>query len=184
MNAGASPVGRAFAIRNCDAYFTGVRLESIDPVTRRYVPAIGAAAEHVRAIRAQAEATGRRVGVYTRGEIVCRPNQREAEEYYHYAVDESADWGAVDYRLQRTAPPGEDRAAFELRRRNHIHGFPIVGTPDAVATLLAQVSEAGFDGLAIGFVNYLDELPYFRDEVLPRLQRAGLRATGAYARAV
>jgi hypothetical protein len=25
-------------------------------------------------------------------------------------------------------------------------------------------------------VNYTDELPFFRDEVLPRLQRLGLRA--------
>jgi hypothetical protein len=27
----------------------------------------------------------------------------------------------------------------------------------------------------MGFVNYLDELPYFVQEVMPRLQRRGLR---------
>ncbi len=175
MNAGASPVGRAFAIRNCDAYFTGVRLESVDPATGRFVPAIDAAAEHVRAIRAEAATLARRVSVFTRGEIVCRPTQREAEEYYHYAVDENADWGAIDYRLKPKVPREADPAAFERLRKNHIHGFPIVGTPDAVAALLARVSEAGFDGIALGLVNYLDELPYFCEEVLPRLERAGLR---------
>jgi sugar phosphate isomerase/epimerase len=40
---------------------------------------------------------------------------------------------------------------------------------------LATLSEAGFDGVGLSFVNYLDELPYFRDEVLARLERMGLR---------
>jgi FMNH2-dependent dimethyl sulfone monooxygenase len=29
--------------------------------------------------------------------------------------------------------------------------------------------------MAFGLVNYIDELPYFRDEVLPRMVRLGLR---------
>jgi FMNH2-dependent dimethyl sulfone monooxygenase len=32
-------------------------------------------------------------------------------------------------------------------------------------------------GIAVSFVNYLDDLPYFCDEVLPRLARMGLRET-------
>jgi len=31
-------------------------------------------------------------------------------------------------------------------------------------------------GIALSFVNYLDELPSFRDEVLPRLVRLGARS--------
>ncbi len=31
-------------------------------------------------------------------------------------------------------------------------------------------------GIGFSFVNYLDELPYFAQEVLPRLQRLGLHA--------
>lgn len=175
MNAGASPTGRAFAVRNSDANFTGVRLQSIDAATGAFMPAIDEAAEHVRTIRAQATAAGRAVAVYTCGEIVCRPTQREADDYYHYAVDENADWGAIDHRLRQIGPPNEDPAAFERRRQDHIHGFPIVGTPDQVASTLERVSQAGFDGIALTFINYLNELPFFCDEVLPRLQRAGLR---------
>jgi hypothetical protein len=37
------------------------------------------------------------------------------------------------------------------------------------------VSAAGFAGMCFSFVNYLDEFPFFRDEVLPRLERLGLR---------
>jgi len=34
---------------------------------------------------------------------------------------------------------------------------------------------AGLDGMAINFVDYLTELPYFAAEVLLRLERLGLR---------
>ena len=54
-------------------------------------------------------------------------------------------------------------------------GLPIVGDPDYVATQLSILSQAGLTGIGVSFVNYIDELPYFCDEVLPRLERQGLR---------
>jgi dimethylsulfone monooxygenase len=53
--------------------------------------------------------------------------------------------------------------------------YPLIGDPDDVAAELAKISAAGFIGTTITFVNYVDEFPYFRDEVLPRLERMGLR---------
>jgi alkanesulfonate monooxygenase SsuD/methylene tetrahydromethanopterin reductase-like flavin-dependent oxidoreductase (luciferase family) len=50
-----------------------------------------------------------------------------------------------------------------------------VGDPDCIAAELANLSAAGFDGIAVSLVNYADELPYFAAEVLPRLSRLGLR---------
>jgi alkanesulfonate monooxygenase SsuD/methylene tetrahydromethanopterin reductase-like flavin-dependent oxidoreductase (luciferase family) len=55
-------------------------------------------------------------------------------------------------------------------------GLPIVGDPDHVAAQLADLSKAGLTGIAISLVNYIDELPYFVDEVCGRLERMGLRA--------
>jgi alkanesulfonate monooxygenase SsuD/methylene tetrahydromethanopterin reductase-like flavin-dependent oxidoreductase (luciferase family) len=52
-----------------------------------------------------------------------------------------------------------------------------VGDPDAVAREFSRLRAAGLDGLAINFVDYLEELPYFAAEVLPRLDRLGLRST-------
>jgi len=40
---------------------------------------------------------------------------------------------------------------------------------------LNRLHAAGFDGAAIDFVNYLDELPYFVQEVIPRLERMSIR---------
>ena len=54
-------------------------------------------------------------------------------------------------------------------------GLPMVGDPDDVAKALADLSKAGLTGIAISLVNYADELPFFCDEVLPRLERMGLR---------
>ena len=57
----------------------------------------------------------------------------------------------------------------------------MIGTPDDVAAELAKISAAGFIGTTITFVNYVDEFPYFRDEVLPRLERLGLRQSAKVA---
>ena len=38
------------------------------------------------------------------------------------------------------------------------------------------LSDAGLNGVAFGLVNYIDDFPFFRAEVLPRLERLGLRA--------
>jgi len=54
-------------------------------------------------------------------------------------------------------------------------GLRIVGTPDQVADQIAALAKAGLRGIALSLVNYADELPYFCDEVLPRLERMGLR---------
>ena len=63
------------------------------------------------------------------------------------------------------------------------HGtFPLVGDPDHIAAELERISEAGLAGVAMGFVNYVEEFPAFAAEVLPRLERRGLRAAKARSR--
>ena len=52
------------------------------------------------------------------------------------------------------------------------------GDSPAVAEQLADLSRGGLRGIGVSFVNYLDELPYFAAEVLPRLERAGVREQG------
>ena len=66
-----------------------------------------------------------------------------------------------------------------LTQRSHyaqgMGGLPIVGEPDYVAEQIADLSKAGLTGIAISLVNYLNELPYFIDAVIGRLERMGLR---------
>jgi alkanesulfonate monooxygenase SsuD/methylene tetrahydromethanopterin reductase-like flavin-dependent oxidoreductase (luciferase family) len=64
---------------------------------------------------------------------------------------------------------------LRIHQANGLGGLPLVGDPNFIATQLADLSAAGFDGIAVSLVNYVDELPYFAAEVLPRLSRLGLR---------
>jgi FMNH2-dependent dimethyl sulfone monooxygenase len=172
MNAGASPTGRAFAIRNCDAFFTNAMGLSVEQQ-----------GEVVQAAQAEARAFGRNLDVYTVGVVTCRPTQREAEDYYHYAVVENADWASVDDILAAKNITADKMTAAEFQRTrlqqaNGMGGLPLVGTPERICELLTDLARAGLRGIGVSFVNYLAELPYFCAEVLPRLARTGLRAAG------
>jgi len=54
-------------------------------------------------------------------------------------------------------------------------GLRLTGSPDDIARDLAAIHAAGITGIGFSFVNYLKEMPYFCEEVIPRLIRAGLR---------
>jgi len=113
--------------------------------------------------------------------VICRPTQQEADDYYHHVNIDNADWGAIDGMLAnksmtpQTMPPEEYEAKRRFFASNSIGGYPFVGTPDRIAEELAIISQAGVRGIGLSFVNFLDEVPYFCDEVLPRLERRGIR---------
>ena len=185
MNAGSSGAGQAFAMRNCDAFFTSTgaaRLavagtaEAVDEAKmfERIV-------KQVNDIKADGRQYGREIEVYTQGQVICRPTQREAEEYHHHVNVECADWSAIDgmLALKNITPQNTAAAEFAAKRTSlatsGVGGYPFVGSPDRIADEFANLSRAGFRGLAVSFVNYVNDVPYFADEVLPRLARMGLR---------
>jgi len=169
MNAGASPVGQAFAIRNCDAFFLQASRTSLQQT-----------AQYVSTAKDQARQQGRELGVYTVGVITCRPTEKQAKDYYHHSIVEHADWAAVDgiLALKNITPDNTAPEKYQAIRSGYAEGMgglPIVGDPDHVVRQLGELSQAGLTGVAVSFVNYLDDLPFFCDEVLPRLERIGLR---------
>lgn len=164
MSAAHSPAGRAFAAAAADTIFTTF-VEIAD----------GAAT--VADMRARAP----RLGVFTAAHVVCRPTQAEADDYYeHYAVT-AADAGALDRHMaMKAATSGShDPIAYARHAKRFAGGagtYPLVGPPDRIADELAAIARAGFGGVALSFVDYLGELPYFLATVLPLLARAGVRA--------
>ncbi len=167
MNAAGSQEGRQFASKNADFLFC----ISVDPDQSR---------QEVIDIKESAAAIGRNAGVFTLCHVVCRPTQKEAEDYLNYYANENADWDAVDnlMRLQGMHAQSFPKEALEMLRGRFAAGhgtFPLVGDPDHVAKELARVADAGFAGCTLSFVDYAKEFPYFRDEVLPRLEKMGLR---------
>jgi FMNH2-dependent dimethyl sulfone monooxygenase len=169
MNAGASEVGQAFAVKNCDAFFFQASRTSLDET-----------AQSAKKAQDAARAQGRDIGCYTVGVITCRPTRKEAEEYFHHCIVERADWSAVDsiLALRKISAETVGMEKFLMHRSQYAQGnggLPIVGDPDHVAKQLADLAGAGLTGIAVSLVNYYDELPYFADEVIGRLERMGLR---------
>ena len=172
MNAGYSPAGRAFAMRNCELLLTSlVDLES----GRRDV-------EEVRGTARREH--GRDIQLIATAYIVCRPTAKEAEEFHHYYANEHADWEAADHLMELAGIhaqffPPEHYQQFRERFAAGHGTYPIVGDPDYVSAELARIAQAGFAGVGFSFVDYLGELPLFCDEVLPRLEARNLRLPAA-----
>ena len=188
MNAGASPAGRAFAIRNCDAFFTSLssaRIMKAEPggyAASSDVDLIELTAQNVAGIKAEAQAQGREIEVYTQGQVICRQTQKEAEDYYHWANVENAEWPAIDRMLELHNVTAANTAPDLLKSKRRmmalsgIGGRPYVGAPDKVAEDMATLARGGLRGIAFSFVNFVKDAPFFCAEVLPRLARMGLRA--------
>ena len=178
MNAGSSSAGRDFAIRFSDLHFDSVKTPEMS--TERI-------AETKRLGRAQS----REIQVWTPVGVICRPTRGEAEEYARYLV-EHADWEAMGYLVAQHEPDVAARGKEDLmlvpshgqgpdERRVLARGaYCAIGDPDFVAQEMVRLHRAGFDGLALNFVDYIKELPYFTEEVLARLERLGLRKRGCH----
>ena len=172
MNAGASEEGKAFALARADCLFTPLRTLELG-------------AQSVRALTSEGREMQRAFDVYTNVHIICRPTDAEANDYYAWFADENADWEAVDnmHSLSKRSDTNSERVALFQRMKMRFvagyGGYPLVGSPDTVAAEIARISEAGFAGIAAGLVNYVDEFPYLQAELLPRLERLGLRTVRA-----
>jgi dimethylsulfone monooxygenase len=176
MSAGFSPRGRDFAARAADALFLNVT--ELDQVPSLLTDV----AEHMRQY-------DRTISVFTMGHVVCRPTRKEAEDFFHYFAEEMGDpESQAYYRRNRgvTVPDGTARMARPFENRftrigTHQYAgaypgaYPFVGSPDDVATEMARMSATGLAGCTVAFVDYLKEIPYFVQEVLPRLVRLGVR---------
>jgi alkanesulfonate monooxygenase SsuD/methylene tetrahydromethanopterin reductase-like flavin-dependent oxidoreductase (luciferase family) len=168
LNAGSSTQGRDFAAHNSNVVFTVVG-----------GPDDGA--EVVATVQANARDTyGRDVGVFTPSYCVCRETKAEADEFHRWYADENADWDAVDnlMRLQGLHAQSFSAEMLAMFRPRFAGGHgvcPLIGSPDDVAAEIKRFHDAGFGGMTLSFVDYVGELEYFAQEVLPRLEALGVR---------
>lgn len=167
LNAGASPAGIAFSAQHADFNFTIFDDEEH-------------ASQYVRKIRSQAwETHRRRIGMLTTCVVVCRETEDEARDA-HRAIVDHADWEALD---RYVASQGANLSRMEeAARREFLEkcvagagSRPIVGTPEQVVEQFASISKAGIDGVLIGLIDYVQELPYFEERVMPLMKQRGLR---------
>jgi len=168
VNATGSEAGIAFAAKYSDIVFItspgGAHIDS----------ALETLPAHIANIKAQAARVDRTVRTVINPVIVSRDTEREAKDYAE-AIARHAIKGAFG---------GFDSDAHAWRGRqdaSHKQGLglggniEIVGTPDQVVEQLAALKAAGIDGVQLGFYDFLPDLEYFGEHILPRLKQAGLR---------
>lgn len=168
MNAGSSDAGREFAAAQVDCWF-GSAASREDSATR----------EMVTDFRQLARGQQRDVDAYTVAFVVCRSSREEAESYLHHYAIANQDTESLKALLPAADHYGHVDPAVAERVKLGLaagrNGIPLIGDPDEIAAKIEAIQQAGISGLALGFVNYLDELPYFAEEVLPRLEHNGIR---------
>jgi alkanesulfonate monooxygenase SsuD/methylene tetrahydromethanopterin reductase-like flavin-dependent oxidoreductase (luciferase family) len=167
MNAGFSPAGREFAARHADLTFA-------------MVPDRAAAARLVPQLKAEvAQRHGRKLQVFAGAHIVCAATDAQARAEYERMVDELGDRQAAETAL-RLLTPNSAGADFDAggMAAAAIAGFfalPLVGSPDTVVGLMAELADAGLDGLAVSWLDYPAGIEQYVAELRPRLIAAGLR---------
>ena len=166
LNAAGSGVGRDFATRNANYLFT----PAID---------LSRSATEIQDLIGQAAGLGRDVGVLTFSHVTCRPTEKEAKEYRQHVIDH-ADWKGVETLMDMLFANAQSFPHDLLKQMKNSmalgHGaFELTGTPRQVADRIIELQKAGFAGTTLSFVDYVEEFPYFRDEVLPLLTEAGIR---------
>ena len=167
LNAAGSGIGRAFATDNADYLFTpAVDLER--------------SVNEIKELKELAKTKGREVDVLTIGHIICRETEQEATALRDRLTSDLADWEAVDNLINLQFAHAQSFPHDLLMQFRNLFalghgGFPLVGTPRQVADGLLKLHETGFAGVSLSFLDYVEEFPYFRDNVLPLLAEAGIR---------
>lgn len=172
MCAGASDLGRHFAVKNCDLVFTVIRTGGLEECRA-----------HVQAYHTLArEQYGRAIKVWTLVNIVQGETEKEARDFYNYYVKEKGDWAAAKNMVdtfsleinKRNVPPERIKPLQEAFIQGW-GGLPIVGTKEQVVDSLRMLSQAGLDGVLVAFPRYEEGMKQFRDVTYPLVKQAGLR---------
>jgi len=170
MNAGSSGIGARFAAKHADMAFIAFYEENLDKGK-------AALAEMRRIAR---EDYSRDFQIWTSCRVVCRPTEKEAQDYARYYIEEKGDLGAVETIIseQGRRDPNMPPEMYERLRRRLVGGwggYPLVGTAAQIVDKLIELIKTGLDGVVLSWVNYHDEMRQWIAEVMPLIEQAGLR---------
>jgi FMNH2-dependent dimethyl sulfone monooxygenase len=169
MNAGHSPTGQKFAAEQCDLIF--VSLLERDKI-----------ADMVTEIRETAAKEGRQVSIWGTAHVVCRETEQEARDYVKYYAEENIDFETA--KIYASALFGADTSSHDKFRQDSdliktvaatSGNRGIVGSPEQVVAELEEISNSGIDGVGLIFVDYLQGIQNYSEQLLPLMRKVGLR---------
>lgn len=171
LNAGRSPRGREFAAKHCDIAFVSA-----------HNPAPEAIKQQIDDYRRDARTKfGKEIQIWMSAYVVLKDTMKEAQDYaYDYIVTQGDDAPVQNIiknnAIDTKSMPPEAAAKLAYGLKAGFAGYPLVGDADHIARLFAELSASGVDGFLLTWLDYEGGLDRFGREVLPRLEKAGLRA--------
>ena len=124
------------------------------------------------------EEFGRDVQVWMQVPIVQGRTREEAEERLNYAAVQHEDRASVDGWSSGIATESRtltNEAVKFSRLTVAMGGTPIIGTAAEIVDQLEALSEKGIDGMLTAWFDFDDGVKRFSEEVLPLLEKRGLR---------
>lgn len=168
MNAGGSGRGQHFAAKYADIAFTLFNEDGTewDKVVHKY--------------RDLAEGTyNRQVQVWTHGYVVVGDTDEDAQKYLKYYAQDFADTPWVESwvkQISENAPQLRPEQIYHMSRNWAAGGgIALVGSAQTIADKLARFVDAGVSGLLLTSLDPMTMTGRFIDEVLPILEKNGLR---------
>ena len=143
---------------------------------------MGAIKQQVANYRRDArEKFGKEIQIWMSAYVVLKDTMNEAQDYAHDYIVTQGDDAPVENIIRNNAidakaMPPEAAAKLAYALKAGFAGYPLVGDADHIARLFADLSDAGVDGFLLTWLDYEGGLDRFGREVLPRLEKAGLRA--------
>jgi len=169
VNATGSDAGIPYAARYSDIVFVtspgGSDIES----------ALQALPAHTARIKQAARDQGREVRLLLNPLVISRETEQETWAY-HDAIVAHADPAASMQNFDSDAHAWKGRVGKDAPKRRAIGGnVEVIGTPAQVVEQFARLKQAGIDGLQLSFFDFQPDLAFFGEQVLPLMQRVGLR---------
>jgi FMNH2-dependent dimethyl sulfone monooxygenase len=169
VNAASSGAGLEYATRHSDLIFI------TSPAGADLDKACAALPAHNERIKSLARANGRDIRTIINPHVIVRETEAEARAQYRAILD-NQDTIAADNFYATFA--GGDQSSWKGNTRDqwviggNVH---IVGTPEQIVDGFQRLAEAGCDGVQVNFYDFLPDLDFFGDRVLPLMKQAGLR---------
>lgn len=169
VNASSSKAGLDYAIRNSDLIFI------TSPVGADLDKAAAALPDHNRRIKELAAAAGRDIRTVINPHVICRETEKEARAQYDRILAQQDSTAADNFHATFM---GGDQSSWKAASREqwvvggNVH---IVGTPEQVVEGFQKLKDAGCDGVQVNFFDYINDLQFFGDRVIPLMKQAGLR---------
>ena len=169
VSAASSRAGLAYAARHSDLIFI-TSPGGADPV--RAVETLPARTKEIKRLAAE---NGRRVSTIINPHVICRETEAEAKRAFNAILDNEDPVAADNFVAQflggdQTSWRGHSRANWVVGGNVHL-----VGTPEQVVEWMIRLKDAGCDGVQVNFYDYLPDLEFFGNAVLPLMHDAGLR---------